>query len=173
MSYVYWGEWRMPPERRLPAEFDEVASEITPVDPSGARERPRPKSPPSAPRVVMRIPPAAPAAPDAAAVHVEQLPGATPDTVSLQIRIDDPPRAHRLASNRYRLAAWTKWDGGSIEPLRNADGIILDGAWPSIESGTLTAEIARPAAGAPPLAVMMAFVDPAGRLGGVTTISVQ
>ena len=173
VSYVYWGEWRMPPERRLPAEFDEVASEITPVDPSGARERPRPKSPPSAPRVVMRIPPAAPAAPDAAAVHVEQLPGATPDTVSLQIRIDDPPRAHGLASNRYRLAAWTKWDGGSIEPLRNADGIILDGAWPSIESGTLTAEIARPAAGAPQLTVMMAFVDPAGRLGGVTTISVQ
>ena len=170
VSYIYWAEWRMPPERRLPADFTEEDSEITPVDATSSEDRPRPKSPPSAPRAVMRMPATAPVAPDIAAVQIERLAGATPDTIALRIRVADPPKAHKLAGKRYRLAAWTKWDGESIEPIRNADGVILDGAWPSIESGLLAIEIAKPAAGAPALTVMLAFVDPADRLGGVTSI---
>ncbi|RUW83642.1 hypothetical protein [Mesorhizobium sp. M1E.F.Ca.ET.063.01.1.1] len=173
VSYVYWAEWRMPPERRLPAEFDEVASEIVPVDSSGALDRPRPKSPPSAPRVVMHIPQAAQAAPDSAAVHVTKLPGAGPDTIGLHIQVDNPPRAHRLAAGRYRLAAWTKWAGGSIEPIRNADGLVLDGAWPSIEGGTVTTELPKPAGAPVQLTLMVAIVDPVDRLGGVTSIVIQ
>lgn len=170
VRYVYWAEWRMPPERRLPAEFDELPSQITPVDASSAKDRPRPKSPPSAPRVVTHIPAAAPAAPDAARVHVTQSPGASPDTVVLQIEVEDPPKAHKLASDRYRLAAWTKWAGGSIVPIRNADGLVLNGTLPSIEGGTVTTEIARPAAAAQ-LTLTLAFVDPAGRLGGSTSVA--
>ncbi|WP_066741819.1 hypothetical protein [Cupriavidus sp. D384] len=172
VRYVYWAEWRMPPERRLPAAYDEVASEIVPVAPSGRQDQPRPKSSPSAPRTVMHVPQAAPAAPDVAAMHVARQPGPSPDTLVLQIQVDDPPRAHKLAVGRFRLAAWTKWADGPIEPIRNAGGVVLEGAWPSIEGGSLTTQIPAPGDVAAGLTLMVAFVDPLDRLGGVSSIPV-
>ena len=171
VSYVYWAEWRMPAERRLPADFQELPSDVTPLDPAAAQSRPRPKSAPSAPRVVMRIPPNAPAAPLAADVRVTQSPGATPDRVALQIEFAHPPRAHKLAMKRYRMAMWSKWNVGAIEPIRKAGGVLLEGSWPSIEDGTLATEVTRPA-DATTLTLMLAFVDPADRLGAVTTVPV-
>jgi len=171
VRYVYWAEWRMPPERRLPAEYAEVASEIGPVDIACAQDRPRPKSPPSAPRTIMHAPRRAPAAPDPATIQTARLPGASPDTIVVQIRVNGAPAAHKLAVGRFRLAAWTKWAGGPIERIRNADGQALDDAWPDIESGKLTTEIAN-AGDAAQLTLMLAFVDPLDRLGAVTSIVV-
>ena len=70
VRYVYWAQVQLPPERRMPPGPPAANGDIQPLDPASAADRPRPMSPPSAPRTLIRTPPAAPAAPRAADIRV-------------------------------------------------------------------------------------------------------
>ena len=121
----------------------------------------------------MRLP-APPAAPDASSITATKAVPAVGD-VELTIQLTDPPAAHALAIGPYRLAAWTQWPGQPIEAIANADGAPLDGALPELTADPISVSVPPPtppgdASGA--LVLRVAFVDPAGRVGDLTTISV-
>jgi hypothetical protein len=169
VSYVYWAEWRMPPERRLPAKVTEIhVGQVEPVDPSSTKDRPRPFSPPSAPRVVMHVPAAGPEAPVPEDVEVSIGAGPLPDTATVTVKLADPPKAHKLATGRYRLAIWSQWPDKPIEVIKNANGSDIGTSWPEIESGEISTVIAKLAADGG-LTLRLAMVDPVGRMSDITT----
>jgi hypothetical protein len=175
VRHVYWAEIRLPAERRLPADLNPIdpAGGVRPLDPSGAADSPRPLSLPSAPCTLMHKPAGPPDPPQAAAITLtRQPPGA--DAVEVTIEIADPPRAHRLAVDRYRLAIWTQWIDGSIETAQNANGEALNGVWPSAEGGSVTITVPLPNGLPPaaPLKLRLAYADPIGRLSDITAIDV-
>ena len=173
VRYVYWADVRLPPERRLPADFAplEPAGGVTSVDAAGRQSQPRPTSTPSAPRTLMHAPDLV-AGPDPASV-VTRAPSGAAD-IEVTVEIADPPRAHAKAVDRFRLAIWTQWQGGEIEPARNANGEDLAGNWPDIEDGVATIALTPPpgAGQQAPLTLRLAFVDPLGRMGSLTAIEV-
>jgi hypothetical protein len=169
VSYVYWAEWQMPPERRLPAKVTEIhVGQIEAVDPSSTKDRPRPFSPPSAPRVVMHVPAAGPEAPVPEDVEVSIGAGPSPDTATVTVKLADPPKGHKLATGRYRLAIWSQWPDKPIEVIKNANGSDLGTSWPEIESGEISTVIAKLAADEG-LTLRLAMVDPVGRMSDITT----
>lgn len=173
VRYVYWAEVRLPPERRLPADFIEIAGDVTSTDPGAGQSHPRPKSLPSAPRVLMHAPTLAPAPLDAGRVEVVRVTGQAAGTVDLTIRITDPPTAHARAVDQYRLAVWVQWPGGPIAPMRNANGAALNGKWPVIPGGVVTTSVA--VDGAVPAALLtlrIAVVDPINRMSDVLMVNV-
>jgi hypothetical protein len=125
---------------------------------------------PSAPRVLMHVPPAPPPAPLAADVALALEPGPTPADALVRITFGQPPKAHKSAVGRYRLAAWTQWTGGSIDPIRKPDGTSLEGAWPSIETGEFLALVQKPADADADLTIRLALVDPVGRMSAITSL---
>ena len=170
VKYVYWAEWQMPPERRLPAHTDEVAGAVEAVDPSANKPRPRPFSAPSAPRVVMRVPNALPAAPTPEGIDVTVAAGPTPETIAVAVTLADPPQVHKKAEASYRLALWTQWNNAPIRPIDNVGGTPLAGTWPEIGAGQLTTVVAK-AAGDVSLQLRLAYVDPLGRMSAIATKS--
>jgi hypothetical protein len=174
VEYVYWADVRLPPERRLPVGVQPRDGGFATLDPANAVDYPRPVSLPSAPRTLMRLPAALPAAPAEASITASKASPAVGDIV-LTIQITDPPAAHARAIGPYRLAAWTQWPGHPIEAITNADGTPLDGALPELTAEPVTVSVAPPT---PPgdangaLVLRVAFVDPAGRVGDLTTITV-
>ena len=176
VRYVYWAEVRLPPERRLPADFLPLdpPGGVTVLDPANAQSHPRPMSLPSAPRVLMLIPADPPGKPAEAAIAVTRAPVNGAGEVVLTIQIADPPRAHVTAIGPYRLAVWRQWAGKAIEPITNANGAALNGAWPELSAAAISTSV-QPPAGVDPgstLKLRVAFVDPAGRLGEPTTVEV-
>jgi len=147
---------------------------ITVVDPGNAADHPRPVSLPSAPRVLLHLPPDPPAAPAPENVTLSRGDPDGAGAVEVTIEIVDPPRAHPKAVGPYRLAVWTQWQDGEIAPAAAANGAPLEGVWPDLADGTVSVTVPPSSpAGDPvrPIIVRMAIVDPAGRVGGMTTMS--
>jgi hypothetical protein len=174
VRYVYWAEVRLPPERRLPAGVVPLdpPGGITVLDPANAARQARPMSLPSAPLVLVRIPPDPPAAPVDAAITLTRAAPAGDGTVQIDIEIADPPVAHPKAIGPYRLAVWTQWPDQSITPVATANGAPLEGGWPDLSDGAVSITVAAPMAGLDPgstLSLTLAVVDPSGRPGALTT----
>lgn len=169
VRYVYWAQVRLPAERRVPAGFAvlDPPNGITVADPLARQPHPRPLSLPSAPRVLMHLPPDPPAPPAAETVTVERGPGAVGDEVQLTLTIADPPRAHALAIGPYRAAIWFQWEGRSIEP-----SVATGSPWPEIAGDTVVIAVPVPAGVDPSTALKLrlGFVDPAGRLGDLISL---
>ncbi|HON35366.1 MAG TPA: hypothetical protein PLY52_03530 [Methanothrix sp.] len=166
--YIYWADVRLPPERRLPANVDPIdpPEGITPVDPANAKDHPRPMSLPSAPRVIMRVPPDPPAAPLPEEVIATRTPPDASGNVTVTIQIVAPPRAHAKAIGPYRLAIWTQWIEQSIEAASNADEGALQKTYPDISKGQVTVVVKMPTTIDPSstLILWLAFVDPMGKI---------
>lgn len=176
VRYVYWAEVRLPPERTLPADLNRLdpPGGITAVDPANAESYPRPMSLPSAPRVLMHVPPHAPAAPPPEAITVTRRPTNAAGNVEVEIEIADPPRAHTSAIGSYRLAVWSQWPGQGIQPITNANDGMLEGTWPDVSGGTISVSLNLPASVDPasPLTLRLGFVDPIGRLSKLISFDV-
>jgi hypothetical protein len=176
VRYVYWAEVRLPPERRLPANFLPLdpPGGVTVLDPANAQSHPRPISLPSAPRVLMHMPADPPAPPPDAAITITRAPANPAGEVMLTIQIAEPPHAHHLAIGPYRLAAWLQWAGKAIQPMDNANGAALNGVWPELSAAAVTTSVTPPENVDPAsaLTLRLAFVDPASRLGAPATVEV-
>ena len=177
VRYVYWADVRLPPERRLPVGVLPIdpPGGVSVLDPINAAPQPRAMSLPSAPRVLVHVPPDPPAAVAEAAVTATR---AAPDgagAVVVTLEIADLPVAHPKAVGSYRLAVWTQWPDQPITPIAFANGEALAGDWPDISGGSLSVTIAAPLpAGAPADAITLrlALVDPVGRMGDIAVIAV-
>ena len=170
VRYVYWAEVRLPPERRIPAGFTllDPPGGVTVPEPTARQPHPRPLSPPSAPRVLMYLPPNPPDRPGADAITVVRGPGNAADEVKLVITVADPPRSHSLAIGPYRAAIWYQWPGHAI---RSA---VTEQAWPEMPDGVVRIVVKVPVGLAADnvLSLRVAFVDPAGRIGEVASLHV-
>lgn len=174
VRYVYWAEVRLPPERRLPASINPIdpLGGVNSVDPANALNHPRPMSLPSAPRVLMRVPPDPPAALLPSAVTATRTQPDASGNIEVTIEISNPPLAHAKAIGPYRLAIWTQWPGKNIEVAANANGMPLEGKWPDLSDGAVSVLVNLPATVGPtsPMTLRLAVADPIGRLSTVTTI---
>jgi hypothetical protein len=87
--------------------------------------------------------------------------------MALTIKLADPPRAHPNAIDGYRLAVWSQWPDGSIEPAND-----VSGRWPAIADGHVAIEVSVPAnaEATETLLLKLGIVDPAGRLGAIVNI---
>ncbi|SDY88762.1 WD40 repeat domain-containing protein [Nitrosomonas sp. Nm58] len=178
VRYIYWAEIQLPPERRLPAGINPLLPPggVIVVDPINAEDHPRPMSLSSAPRVLMHIPPSAPAAPLPEAVTLTRRSADPAGRVQMTIKITNPPRAHVKAIGLYRLAVWSQWLGQEIEPITSANGVPLNGTWPNLSTGviTVTVEPSSPTIDlSSPITLRLAFVDPMGRLSAITPLVVH
>ena len=145
---------------------------IGPVDPASATSHPRPMSRPSAPRVLMAAPADPPAAPAEEAVVASRSGPDADGNFQLSIELADPPRAHPKAIGPYRLAIWTQWAEGPIEPAQVVDGSPLGGSWPEVPEGALVVTVKPPAdaAALSTLTLRLAYVDPLGRCGKIVAV---
>jgi hypothetical protein len=121
----------------------------------------------------MRVPPDPPTI--AGAITATRAPPDGAGAVGLDISIADAPVAHPKAIGPYRLAAWTQWPGQSITAVAVANGAALNGSWPDFSDGAVSVTVAAPEADPPvaaadPLRLLVALVDPAGRMGPVVSI---
>lgn len=174
VRYIYWAEVRLPPERRLPATVNPIVPHggISAVDPANSANHPRPMSLPSAPRVLMRIPPDPPAAPLPEAVTATRTQPDADGNIEVTIEISNSPRTHAKAIGPYRLAIWTQWPGQAIEAATNANGEALEGTWPDFSDGivSVTVKVSNMVYQTSTLTLRLAFADPIGRLSNLTTI---
>lgn len=170
VRHLYWAEVRLPPERRGVAGLDLVTPEngIAPPDERRRQDFPRSFSRLSAVRMLVRLPPAPPPALDPAQIAVRRDAPAN-GKLALVITLTDPPRAHPGAIDRYRLAVWGQWPGGSIEPAGDPSG-----PWPEIRDGHVAIEVSVPEdiEATAVLTLRLAVVDPAGRLGAILNFEV-
>lgn len=168
VRYVYWAQVQLPPERRLPADFDslDLLGGVTPVDPAAAASHPHPPSLPSAACVLMHVPPAPPPVPDLNQVSLSRSP-VNATQISVGIQFMNPPKAHVLAVDRFRAAIWIRRDGQSYERITNANGADLVDGWPIVEDGLISVrlDLTSGATQATPIEVRFAYIDPAGRVG--------
>jgi hypothetical protein len=172
VRYVYWADVKLPPERRLPANVKPIdpPGGINAADPGNAANHTRPMSLPSAPRVLMRIPPDPPTPPLPGAVKAFRTLPDPAGNIKVTIEISNPPRAHAKAIGPYRLAIWTKWPGKEFEAVANANGVALEENWPDISNGVVSVAVKLPDKVdlTSPLTLRLAFVDPIGRLSSLT-----
>ncbi len=166
VRYVYWAEARLPDERRLKPGTVPLDAGVTAPHPAAGRAHPRPLSRPSAPRALMYVPEDLPEAPDGATA-TRAVEGTE---IVVTVAIPAPPRAHVKAVERFRLAVWAQWDGGTI------DALAVPGApWPDVEGGTVRVPVVPPAGTdgmTAHLKVRIAFGDPLGRVGVTSTVPV-
>jgi hypothetical protein len=94
--------------------------------------------------------------------------------IRVTLHIANPPVAHPLAIDRYRLAVWSQIDGGTIERVTQFVPALGDEAWPELTGDAVDVAIPLPAGGNPgsPVILRIGIVDPAGRLGGLTEVPV-
>jgi hypothetical protein len=173
VRYAYWAEARLPPERNLPAGVAPLAPPggVAALDPASPTNHPRPMSLPSAPRILMRVPPDPPKALALADVTAVRNIGGGAYTVT--VTIANPPQAHAKAVAQFRLASWSQWAGQPIEPIHIANGASLDGSFPSL-GPPLVLSIAIPAGINPaaPLTLHLAIIDPVDRMGEIVAVAV-
>lgn len=170
VPYVYWAEVRLPDERPLPAGWLAEAGGVTAFYPAHALPHPRPFSLPSAPLTLMHVPAEPPPALPADGVTIVRRQPDGLGRVALTLTLVDPPRSHRKAVDKYRLAVWGQW---GEEPLQRLG--MVDGAWPVAEGGSVSVVMPPPTQGAPagPLGLRLALVDPVGRYGLITPFVVE
>jgi len=174
VNYVYWAEVQLPPERRLPADYQPAnpTPRVFPVDSAAEQSHPRPRSLPSPPRILMHVPAGLPDPPDPANITIDR--GMVfGGKVRLAISIADPPKAHRKAVGQFRLAVWFQWPSSPIQAIEEANGQSLEGAWPEIGAGTITTHVALPMLVNPTAALKLrfAFVDPIGRMSEIVAMN--
>jgi hypothetical protein len=170
VRHLYWAEVRLPPERCGVAGLPLVTppNGIAPPDERRRQPFPRPFSRFSAVRMLVHLPPDPPSAVDPTRITVLRDAPAN-GKMALTIKLADPPRAHPNAIDGYRLAVWSQWPDGSIEP-----GNDVSGRWPAIADGHVAIEVSVPAnaEATETLLLKLGVVDPAGRLGAIVTIEV-
>jgi hypothetical protein len=176
VRYVYWADVRLPPERRLPAGVAPVdpPGGIAAMEPTNAADHPRPMSLPSAPRELMHQPPNPPSAPLPTAIMANRGAPDAGGAVEVAIEVKNPPMAHAKAIGPYRLAIWTQWHDQDIQAVTVANAVQLNGTWPDFSGGAVSVTVAPsspPIDPSSPITMRLAFVDPAGRLGGMTTVT--
>ncbi|MDZ3838183.1 MAG: hypothetical protein U0S49_12500 [Rhodospirillales bacterium] len=178
VAYVYWADVSLPDERRLPADLvpELPPGGVEPLDPTAALDQPRPFSAPSPGRTVVHVPLGPPDPPVASAMAITLAPGGV-GLRALTIALSAPPRAHRLAIDRYRLAVWTQWREGdagrAFTPALQSDGSTPT-RWADIEEGSVTLAVLDPGdlAAGTQLRLRLAFEDPSGRVGTATEVDV-
>lgn len=159
VRYHYWAEVRMPPERRLPPDTQEIVlplGSIQPLQPAQREDAPAAYSLPSAPAMAMRVP----AQPEElAASMVTATLGADPGGLRLGFVITGGPRAHPRAVGGYRVQIHVE---RKLVPTEEATALKQETERPLVD-GALTWQIVVP--GTLPASVRMALVliDPVGR----------
>ncbi|MFB9266612.1 hypothetical protein ACFFWD_26225 [Bradyrhizobium erythrophlei] len=173
VRYAYWAEVRLPPERNLPAGVVPLAPPggVTALDPASPPNHPRPVSLPSAPRILMRVPPDPPQA--LAPANVTAVRTIIGGACSVTVTVANPPQAHAKAVAQFCLAAWSQWAGQPIEPVRIVNGESLDGSFPPLGQ-PLVLSIVVPAGINPsgPLTLHLAVVDPLARMSEIALVPV-
>lgn len=168
VRYLFWAEVRVPAERRVPPDVDELnpPDAIRATEPAQIADMPGLFSAPSSPFPVMW----APAAPSAlAAESVAASMGAHPADPAkrqLAIIVDDAPVAHQRAVAPYRLRIWLRQGGGVIQAIADA----VPATAPHLE---WRSEPLDPAGNGSPSVALVAVVDPLGRIGPLTSVDVE
>lgn len=162
VRYHYWAEVRMPPERRLPPDTQEIvlpSGSIQPLQPAQRQDAPAAFSLPSAPAMVMRVPPQVEAL---TAGMVTATLGPAPGGWRLGLVVAGGPRAHPLVVGGYRVQIHVE---RKIVLPNNQEATVLKQENPEqpLVDGALTWQIVIP--GTLPASVRMALVliDPVGR----------
>ncbi len=129
---------------------------------------------PSAPRLIVRVPPERPAPLSQSSVTaVRKISG---NTCTVAVTIANAPQAHAKAVGKFRLAAWTQWKDHSIDVVQTVNGIALHGTLPELVSSAMLLSIYIPAdlaALTGDLNLRLAVVDPVDRVSDLLTIAVQ
>jgi hypothetical protein len=162
VRYHYWAEVRMPPERRLPPDTQEIvlpSGAIQPLQPAQRQDAPAAYSLPSAPAMVMRVPAQLE---ELAAGLVTATLGAAPGGWRLGIVVAGGPAANPRAVGGYRVQLH----------VERAPGVLSQEAERPLLGGALTWELV--VAGTPPASVRAALVliDPVGRAAAPLFIDV-
>ncbi|MDX8464598.1 hypothetical protein RFM26_02720 [Mesorhizobium sp. VK23B] len=171
VRYTYWAEVRLPSEPRGPTGVPLGSpGDLFAPDEVSRQPHPRPFSPVSAPRQLMRIPDAAPAAPQASTNRAVDAGG----NVKITVTLTNPPRAHKKAVDQYRLAVWWQWNVDALQAVNNANGAPLpEGSWPEVREEPITFNLPSvPGSLSSPLSVRVAYVDPLGRMGAIAKFPV-
>lgn len=167
VRYVYWAEVRLPPERCVPANLEQVPSGVRAVHAESTQPSERLWGELSAPLVLMHTPP------------VQQF---SAGDVSLQIlnngqqrpqihlTLTDPPKKLAKAVDTFKLAVWYRWGDGALAPVLDGSGASLDGKWPDVWNLPDMFVEQAPSLGLS-LNVHIGLIDPIGRLGPITVLS--
>lgn len=152
----YWGEVRMPPERRLPPGVIEVAlpvGAIEPAQPAQRMDAPAAFSARSAPAMAIFVPERVP---DLSAAEIVATVGAggAPGTWRLTLQIANAPVASVRAVGKFRLRLHLQADGGDWVAVADESDLA---------AGTLALVIERVGAAVPALRLALVLVDPIGR----------
>ncbi|HKY29865.1 MAG TPA: hypothetical protein VJM12_18130 [Pyrinomonadaceae bacterium] len=170
VRYYYWAEVRMPPERRLPPDIQEITlplGAIQPLQPAQREDAPAAYSAPSAPAMAMRVP-----------LQVEELSAsmvtatlsAAPGGWRLGVVVAGGPRANPRAVGQHRVRIHVE----RKMPVPNEeDSVLNQEAEEPLVGGALSWELVvleTP----PPASVRVALVliDPIGRASAPLFIDV-
>jgi hypothetical protein len=153
VRYYYWAEVRMPPERRLPPDTQEIvlpAGAIQPLQPAQRQDAPGAFSLASAPAMTMRVPAVV------AALTPEMVTATFGPAVGgwrLAIAITGAPTAHSRAVGGYRVQVHMEREPGFLSLVDEVD----------LSDGALTWELT--VGGAPPASarIGLMLIDPIGR----------
>lgn len=153
VRYHYWAEVRMPPERRLPPDTQEIvlpSGAIQPLQPAQRQDAPAAYSLPSAPAMAMRVP-AQPEELEAGMVTATL--GAAPGGWRLAIGIAGGPEAHARAVGAYKVQIH----------VERAASVLSQEDEQELAGGALTWQV--DVAGAVPASARVALmlIDPVGR----------
>jgi hypothetical protein len=126
---------------------------------------------PSAPRILMRVPPDPPRA--LAPADVTAVRTIIGGACSVTVTVLNPPQAHAKAIAPFCLAAWSQWAGQAIEPVQIVNGASLDGSFSPLGQ-PLVLSITVPAGIDPssPLSLHLAVVDPVARMSDISLVPV-
>jgi len=166
VRYVFWAEARLPAERCVPADTQQLLSGVRPVHAEAEKAAVRLWSASSAPVTLMHAPlPPALVVGDVAYVVVDN----GPPYVRLQVTLNSPPTTSPKAVGQFRLAVWYRWGDGQVNAVMDSNGNSMEAEWPVVEDVADLYLSQQPAA-EDPLRLHVALVDPCGRLGPVTIL---
>jgi len=155
---AWWVEVRLGPERRVREGFEEVppAGSVEPMSESQRQDLPQTFSLSSPPASAIRMLPLA-SAPEAAIVTIFEAAG----TRQMSLQLGATPSSSASVAP-YKLRLWEQW--GDL-PNGSVANIMLSGA--AVEwTGVNRAEVDSPLPGA----LLMAYIDPLGRVGEVVRV---
>ena len=161
VRYHYWAEVRMPPERRLPPDTQEITLPLGAIQPLHSAQRQdalAAYSAPSAPAMAMRVP-----------LQVEKLSasmvtvtlGEDPSEWRLGLVVAGGPNAHPRAVGQYRVQIHVE---RKIVVQNNQEASVLkqEDEQPLVE-GALTRQLVFPGLAPDPVRVALVLIDPIGR----------
>jgi hypothetical protein len=153
VRYHYWAEVRMPPERRVPQDTQEIAlpaGAILPLQAAQRQDSPGAYSLASAPAMTMHVPAnVATLAPQMVTATF----GAAPGGWRIDVTLDGAPTAHPRAVAKYRVEVHIERDPGS---LTYADEV-------EVSDGTIAWDVIVPTAVPASARVGLVLKDPVGR----------